>query len=66
LDQRQATETECTALSEACSTHVNEVDILLQSTWTEAFKNTSPHQLTSDIKEIQGILLLKITELTTK
>jgi hypothetical protein len=66
LDQRQTTETECTALSEVCSTHVNEVDILLQSTWTEAFKNTAPHQLTSDIKEIQGILLLKITELTTK
>nr|CAH0109653.1 unnamed protein product [Daphnia galeata] len=55
LDQRQTTETECTALSEVCSTHVNEVDILLQSTWTEAFKNTAPHQLTSDIKEIQGM-----------
>lgn len=55
LDQRQATETECTSLSEACSTHVNAVDITLQSTWTEAFKNTAPHQLTSDIQEIQGI-----------
>ena len=58
LDQRQAAETECTELSEACSSHVNEVDIKLQSTWTEAFKNTAPHQLTADIKEIQGISYL--------
>lgn len=61
LDQRQATETECTSLSEACSTHVNAVDITLQSTWTEAFKNTAPHQLTSDIQEIQGISHLRVT-----
>lgn len=61
LDQRQATETECTSLSEACSTHVNTVDITLQSTWTEAFKNTAPHQLTSDIQEIQGISHLRVT-----
>ncbi|KAK4010986.1 hypothetical protein OUZ56_020106 [Daphnia magna] len=53
--QRRATETECTALSEACSSHVDTVNVKLQATWTEAFKNTAPHQLTADINEIQGM-----------
>lgn len=55
LTQRNATEAECAALSEESSGYVNTVDVKLKTTWTEAFGNTAPHQLTSDIEEINGL-----------
>lgn len=55
LSKRTATETECAALSEANTKYVEKIDGPLKTTWTEAFKNTTPHQLTADIQEIQGL-----------
>ena len=55
LAQRTATEAECNALSEESSGHVSTVDVKLKAHWIEAFGNVAPHQLTSDIEEINSL-----------